>query len=671
VPSLSNVLLCAVTAALFWSLLGWSLARWLIPERALGLAAAPALGWAIYSAASLPVFLLTGFTLRSVAMLSGVALLAGIAACLAPRAPAPSRRDDMPPIPWWCFALAALLAVAPTLAILPKFTGDGVILAEPIFDHAKAAMVDGFARAGLPAGNPFFADAATPSRLGYYYLWHFSAAVPVLLWRISGWEADIALTWFTAFASLALMMGLAVRLGRRSGAALWVILLSLAGSLRPLLGFVLGAEASDRLLKPWGLQSWLLQASWVPQHLASATCAILAALLVAQLAGEGTPLAVPALALLLAAGFESSSWIGGVAVAASALPIAGALFLSLPPPRRLPFLANGLVAIALALALAFPMIRDQYFATAAREAGIPIAFRPYEVLGTFLPHGIRRLLDLPAYWLIFLIVELPALYLAGGFVLVRALVARGGEPRDRLAILAFAGLAFVCLAITWLFVSTIGNNDLGWRAVLPAILLLTVFAAAGLARWLATSAYLAASAAILLFLLGLPDGLKFIRLAAWGTPSASAANFAASPALWESVRRHSAPEDRVGNNPLALADLLPWPVNISWALLADRPSCFAGRELVLAYGALPKAKTDALEAFFARIFAGDGSPEDVQALAQLYGCRLILLTASDGAWRRDEFASSPAYRKVEEKPGAWRIYRATELPSRALKPARP
>ena len=44
-----------------------------------------------------------------------------------------------------------------------------------------------------------------------------------LLTGISGWEADAALTWFAAFASLMLMMGLAAWIAGRAAAALWVL----------------------------------------------------------------------------------------------------------------------------------------------------------------------------------------------------------------------------------------------------------------------------------------------------------------------------------------------------------------------------------------------------------------------------------------------------------------
>ncbi len=89
-------------------------------------------------------------------------------------------------------------------------------LADPVFDHAKVALIDDMARLGLPPGNPFFADGGP---FAYYYLWHFGAAEVARLLGVSGWAADAGLTWFAAFAALAAMMGLAVWLSRRASAA--------------------------------------------------------------------------------------------------------------------------------------------------------------------------------------------------------------------------------------------------------------------------------------------------------------------------------------------------------------------------------------------------------------------------------------------------------------------
>ena len=56
-------------------------------------------------------------------------------------------------------------------------------------------------RQGVPPVNPVFGPSGA-GEVAYYYLWHFSAAELALPPKASGWEADIALTGFTAFASL-------------------------------------------------------------------------------------------------------------------------------------------------------------------------------------------------------------------------------------------------------------------------------------------------------------------------------------------------------------------------------------------------------------------------------------------------------------------------------------
>ena len=150
-------------------------------------------------------------------------------------------------------------------------------------------------------------------------------------------------------------------------------------------------------------------------------------------------------------------------------------------------------------------------------------------------------------------------------------------------------LGVVSLLIAGFFTITFAeNNDLGWRAVLPAVYVLTIFAATGLARWIATPAPLAAALSLALLALALPRSFQLVSENLRGTPSPSGKIFAASPELWAAVRRVTPPAERVANNPQFLADMLPWPVNISWALFANRPSCFAGSELVLPYSSLSR-----------------------------------------------------------------------------------
>jgi hypothetical protein len=212
--------------------------------------------------------------------------------------------------------------------------------------------------------------------------------------------------------------------------------------------------------------------------------------------------------------------------------------------------------------------------------------------------------------------------------------------------------------VSWLLVSTIANNDLGWRAILPGAMVLMAFAAAGLSRWLASRNLAAVAAALVLLALSLPEGFAYLRENVVGRSAGALARvFATTPELWAAVRRHSTAGERVGNNPHFLGDLTPWDVNISWALLSNRRSCFASEPLVLAYTPLSYERRWAIDEQFSRVFAGVGSPQDVDELATRYRCRVIVLTAQDKAWTRDPFAANPLYERAEEKPGAWRIYR--------------
>ena len=389
-----------------------------------------------------------------------------------------------PAVPPWTIAAAALLAgvlaLAPASAIVPKHYGDAVQLADPIFDHAKIAFIDSMARLGVPPVNPVFGEFGAPGRLAYYYLWHFSAAELALVARATGWEADIGLTWFTAFASLSLMMGLAVWLSKRS-AAIWVAALAAAGSLWVTLYWIVGTDDLRPVLgPPIGMAGWLFQASWVPQHLMSASCAMLAMLLLARYAQRQNLTLVLTLALVIVAGFESSTFVGGVTFAIAGLFAAPILFAATAPARRLHFAAGLALAALLVICLVTPFILDQISAVRARNGGAPIVVSHYEVFGEYFPHAIRRILDVPGFWLLIVPAELPAAFFAGVIGLLA--LSRSALPAaKKLAVMVLACLAGSGLAVSWLLVSTLGdNNDLGLRAFIPAVMVLIVGTAAAI-----------------------------------------------------------------------------------------------------------------------------------------------------------------------------------------------
>jgi len=657
--SLVNAALCAILAASFWLLFGYALARHLLP-RALAIGAAPVLGWAVHSAAALPIFVLIGFSPTAVLAISVVCIVASGGSLAMPAA----KRDaaHAAAAPAWGYAAAALLALVPAAAILPKFAGDAVYFAEPIFDHSKIAIIDAMTRQGLPPINPAFGELGAPDRLAYYYLWHFSAAELALPLGASGWEADIGLTWFTAFASLSLMMAMAVWLGRNSRAALLVIVLAAAASLRITLGWLSGADdLAPFMAYPNGFAGWLFQSAWVPQHLMAASCVVAAMLLIGRYAQRPSVLLLLTLVLTVVAGFESSTYVGGVTFAVAALAAAPVLLAGIDRGRRLRFIGAMAVAALLVVCLIAPFAIDQLATVAARHDPTPVVVRPFAVLGEMFPHSLRRILDLPAYWLVELPIEFPATYLAGAIALWAML--RSAMPRQKkIAIATLACLTGAGLLASWLLASTVGdNNDLALRAVLPAAMVLIVATAAGIVH--SSRRALIGAIALAGLLLGLPDTAYLVRSDIAGHDVQDAKVFAQTPELWAAVRRYASPTARVANNPLFLQDLTPWPVNMSWALLSDRSSCFAGRELALAFAPLPASRREAINKQFIRVFKGEGTPSDVSEMARKYGCVVVVIVPQDGAWNNDPFASSPEYRLAESREGRWRIYvKATSTP---------
>ncbi len=653
--SVTSALLCAGLAIALYGLIGLPLAQ-RVAMRPLVPWLAPALGWAAHSALALPLCFALGFNRGTVVALFAVPLAIAAVALWRQR-PVTPRADT--PLPWWLIALvlggAALIAFDFMAVDLPKVSAQGVTLAAPIFDHSKIAMIDEMARLGVPPGNPFYGGAG-PARLSYYYLWHFSAAELSLLTGTSGWAADAGLSFFTGFAGILAMAGLAIWLTGRASAALWIVLLSLTASARPVLEFLFGQDAVEQVAGiESGLGGFLFQTAWAPQHSMAAVTAVLA--LVMLLAAIERPrwLVTLAFGLLMAAGFQSSTWIGGIVFPLMAAPVALTMLVRAPPALRLRIVAHLAIAALLALLLIAPFLYDQAHTTALRNEGTPIAIAAVQVFNDGVLDALGAAGNLAAYWLIYLPVEFPAIYFAGTAGLVVLLRDRHLSRGHRDVALAFLIGGAVSLVCAWLMVSTLGvNNDLGWRAVLPAVLMLMIAAAAALARL--TARPLLLGGAVVLIAIGLVNGLRFgagniVVRANEATP-----DFAAAEPLWAAVRRLTPPGERVANNPDYLAKATPWPVDISWALMADRRSCFAGRELVRPFSALSEVEVDAVEALFKRVFADSPQPGDIGELAQRYHCDTAVVAPSDGAWMRDPFAASALYRMVEETP-AWRIYR--------------
>ncbi len=596
-------------------------------------------------------------TKTTVSVVTALTLLWAVVALLMP-----ARREtdeaDKGGVPLWAVGGAAILATAILAMILPHVTSGGVTLSDVIFDHSKVAMIDDMARLGVPAGNPFFGESDGLDRLSYYYLWHFSAAELVILTGRNGWEADAGLTWFTAFSSLTLMMGFASWLSVRASAAGWVLLLALAMSIRQSLILLFGSELTHAMTGwPTGFGTWLFQIGWAPQHVASAGCVPIAFFLLLELARRQNLLTVIVLSLVVTAAFESSTWVGGVTFPLAAVAVGAMILLKIESGARFRFVLSAAGAAVLAMAMSSLFIYDQFRAASLRAVGSPIGIGPYGVLGDGIPESVRNLLDVPVYWSIFLFTEFAAFYPTG--VIMMLLLAKDRVlPRVQKAFVApFGVLAFVSLGVGSLLISRLAqNNDLAWRSVLPGILVLMIFSAAGLSKYLRSIRLSYALAALMLIGLGSFEGIRNISRDISAQSKEPSSLFLDSAAMWDAVRKNSGEYERIANNPRFLGNMTNWPINISWALMANRRSCYAGNGFA-PFSPRTKLPLHDMDAQFDRVFSGHPEEEDLNQLANRYDCAIVVLTNHDGAWGKDPFASSPLYRLVETRPEAWRIYK--------------
>jgi hypothetical protein len=646
-PSWPSALALFMASLVFFTGLGLPFARALSPRAMPAIAVAPILGWAGFSVLSLPLLSSIGFSTPASRCLALMAT--GLAAWRWVRhRGAPAAR-----LPLWSLGLALAIGLIPLMAIMPKPVPDGLLLAPPMFDHVKIAVVDAILRSGLPVPNPFYGPGGR-GVFAYYYLWHFSAALLARLSGAGGWAAEAAMTGFTASATLLLVMGVARALGGRALALALSVLLCLPGSLRPVLGWLAGSLGSNPFIpRKSDIGGWLNQAAWVPQHLASASCVVVGALLMVCLAEHGGVGLSVALGLLVAAAFESSSWVGGVGLAVSFAALGLWLLWRLPPARRRGFILETLPALLVVGWLIAPFVADEQHLLALRQAGPAVALLPYPTFGKLIPAGLRTALDVPGFWLVMLPFAFPAL------VPLAALAAIGPSrlklpSQAQMLATALAVLAAASLATAWLLRSTIENNDLGWRVVLPALLVLPGFAACLAERLLTVRGRMVLPFAAIAAL-GLPEAATMLAEYRDGVRPGDPAAFVRTVPAWEALRRLSGLDDRVASNPDLAAAATFWPVNPAWALLSDRPACYAGPQSVVAYGAVTRPQLAAIDQRFTRVFSGHTGPGDVADMARIDDCRFALVTSTDGAWNADGFVASADYKPVASGDG-WRLY---------------
>ncbi|MCV6637909.1 hypothetical protein [Candidatus Albibeggiatoa sp. nov. NOAA] len=690
---LHHTLLASITA-LFWfglpglvvmRLLGLvrhtlSLHNWLI---------APALGLSTFGSFSLLVASLVGFNFIAL-VVSWLVFLIGIHLWQ-------TRITQVSPPPSWSLSsltsfnllvVAALWAVMPTLNIYPFVHQDALFVGVEIFDHAKVAVVDAIAREGVLPLNPYYAPEGERILLLYYYLWHFLAAQLKLLLGVSGWQAEVAMNGFTAFASLSFLIALAGLCNqKRAAIAAWlVILLAFLGPPADILMIVLSKGVHYFIGYPQvdgktvhALEQLWLQAAWVPQHVLSALNIVVLLFLISRLLLSihlQLSYAV-VIGLTAATGFGASTWVGGIAmvIALPALGIAG-LSLLLPKQHYFSAIKTAIIAVIIAAIVSIPSLISQTSGPSAVESQLPFGFGLYPSTNLFTKEPyFGYIMHIILFWLQFLPLVLGVGYVIGMMTLF---LRKADTPEVRhfhyLSLGAVMGFFLIVLFLQSIF----WNNTFGWRTVLVPVMLLLVWGAVGLADfldrdminksswWLHKLLHRWQLGLLSLMMMGIMLGLiSTARIYHLPDPvSYPASNeemqvrqsFFKQYEIWKKVREFVKPDELVQVNPDGYLTLTTWPATLPYALFADRSIAYANIEYstVFAYRYDAEQNRETYH-LMQNIFSADPQVESLQKLRDVFKVKAMLVDKFDPVWSTDKIEQSGIY-KIVYADADFRIY---------------
>jgi hypothetical protein len=399
------------------------------------------------------------------------------------RAPARSTRIGMTLlVVWVVIAIASLVDVQVGHSLYPTAAS---------FDQAlRAAVTAGVVRTGVPPANPFFYPGH-PVAMRYYYYWYVVCAMPAKLFGISPRVTMLASVVWSGFAIASLIPVFlkhfceeTVDLGRKS--LIGIGLLCVTGlDIIPTIRYTLSQHTMLPDMEWWDwtqVTSWFDSLIWVPHHVAGVV-ACMSGFLVLWVLPRHASASERAKAVLIAAlAFASAAGLSVYVTFTFAifLTVWGLVLLRSHLGREvLTFIAAGVLAVLLSIGYLHDL----------RQPGISGNF------ATFYVRALSSIQDwsddkIPWTWVgqLFLAAMLPVYYaLELGFFAFVGLL-QGWRYWRRPAPLLKWEWAAVCLCGVSLLVgsflmSSIGNNDLGYRAVLFAQLVLLIWAVPVVYRW--------------------------------------------------------------------------------------------------------------------------------------------------------------------------------------------
>lgn len=410
--------------------------------------------------------------------------------------------------------LAAIVAAGWTAFVLLMLVdfqhGERLYFSTVMADQSyRIAFTDAVVRGGVPPANPlYFAGAAAPMR--YYYFWYVLCATVVKLAHVSARQAFIASSVWAGFGLIATTVLFTRHFFRWEKRARWTALALLAvtgADLVPALGNAVLQSSVNGDIEWWSvdpIDAWPDSLLWVPHHVASVVCCLLAFLFLWNSRGKlsrARQISTVALAALACA-----SAVGLSVYVAAGFAVMMLCWLLWRTMKRDPQCAalwrTSITTCALSAVLLIPTLHELTQGARAAVSGAGAAANPHLFI-----LSVRRMIDsglltgLPVFatWnaahpvlldqTIRLLLLIPGLAMELGVygamlvLLVRAW-RRGGtiteDPARETAL--FFTLAGLVLTM-FLSSSVITNNDFGYRAVMLPQFFLWLLTAEVLASW--------------------------------------------------------------------------------------------------------------------------------------------------------------------------------------------
>jgi hypothetical protein len=402
--------------------------------------------------------------------------------------------SDRPKIPTfqnkymkWVIAGAAVWFVVALFSLVDIQSGKELYFSVVAYDQTtRISIVDAMTRTGVPPVNPSYYPGHPVQMNFLYFFWYILASI---VDQIGGKFVDARGAFFASgiWGGLALMsaIGVFIRLRKKSDENIWkavligIGLLTVSGlDFLPASIAMRYVEGAVGDIEHWNEQitAWAGSLLWVPHHIAAVVAGLVAALLVLSAQGQSRPRHYALMALAgtaFASAFGLSVWVTFVFVLFWGVWILLQLLKSKDKAIVFPMIFAGVVALLLSAKFLAGIFAG--FGGSGSGGGFPVtidvrSFSFVDVATENSPKILQTLLRL-------MFLPLNYFFELGFYFLVAFIWLRGNkrelsDPQTMMEVALFGSAFFIG---TFMRSTLIENNDLGWRAWLPAQFILLIW----------------------------------------------------------------------------------------------------------------------------------------------------------------------------------------------------